>query len=174
MAHFKDLPLMGGPDDPQERYKLHLPATFCCGLVFFDLNEEHQFSEAALAQLIAGVELRRFFGGIILRGQGHKKDATGKMFLTDFSELSEEEKRHFYKCQKCGEMVDMRQLDDVLFHEDHVQRPDIQYGGSKESKNEHAPLRSPTRKVRYGFDLISDVLPFGPIYFVRGSGCAQT
>jgi hypothetical protein len=28
-------------------------------------------------------------------------------------------------------MVDMRQLDDVLFHEDHVHRPDIQYGGSE-------------------------------------------
>ncbi len=83
MAHLKDLvPLMGGPDDPQERYKLHLPATFCCGPVFFDLNEENQFSEAALANLIAGVELRGFFGGIILRGQGHKKDATGKMSLT--------------------------------------------------------------------------------------------
>jgi hypothetical protein len=82
MAHLKDLlPLMGGPDDPQERYKLHLPATFCCGLVFFDLNEEHQFSETALAKLIAGVELRRFFGGIILRGHGHKKDDTGKMSL---------------------------------------------------------------------------------------------
>jgi hypothetical protein len=49
----------------------------------------------------------------------------------DFNELSESEKRHFYKCQHCGEMVDMRQLDDVLFHEDHVHRPDIQYGGSE-------------------------------------------
>jgi hypothetical protein len=29
------------------------------------------------------------------------------------------------------EMVEMRQLDDVLFHEDYVQRPDIQYGGSQ-------------------------------------------
>jgi len=49
----------------------------------------------------------------------------------DFDELSEAEKRHFYKCQQCGEMVDMRQLDDVLFHEtDHKPRPDIQYGGS--------------------------------------------
>jgi len=76
MTHLKDLlPLMGGPDDPQERYKLHLPATFCCGLVFFDLNEEQQFSEAALAKLIAGVELR------ILRGHGHRKDVTGKMSL---------------------------------------------------------------------------------------------
>jgi beta-galactosidase beta subunit len=50
----------------------------------------------------------------------------------DFNELSESEKRHFYKCERCGEMVDMRQLDDVLFHEDNVHRPDIQYGGSEE------------------------------------------
>jgi hypothetical protein len=28
-------------------------------------------------------------------------------------------------------MVDRRQLDDVLFHEDHVHRPDFQYGGSE-------------------------------------------
>jgi hypothetical protein len=49
----------------------------------------------------------------------------------DFDELSEAEKRHFYKCQQCGEMIDMRQLDDVLFHEDHVQTPHIQYGGSQ-------------------------------------------
>ena len=50
----------------------------------------------------------------------------------DFNELSESEKRHFYKCEQCGEIVDMRQLDDVLFYEDHVHRPDIQYGGSEE------------------------------------------
>jgi Fe2+ or Zn2+ uptake regulation protein len=49
-----------------------------------------------------------------------------------FYELSEDEKMQFYKCQQCGEMDDMRQLDDVLFHEDHAHRPDIQYGGSKE------------------------------------------
>jgi|SRR4030095_5150822 hypothetical protein len=54
-----------------------------------------------------------------------------EMNAADFNELSEAEKRHFYQCQRCGEMVDMRQLDDVLFHEDHVQRADIQYGGSQ-------------------------------------------
>jgi hypothetical protein len=49
----------------------------------------------------------------------------------DFAELSESEKRHFYRCSQCGEMVDRRQLDDVLFHEtDHKARPDSQYGGS--------------------------------------------
>jgi len=57
--------------------------------VFFDLNEEHQFSEAALAGLIEGVKLRGFFGGIILRGQGHKMDVTGKMLLTQSATPSE-------------------------------------------------------------------------------------
>ena len=52
------------------------------------------------------------------------------MDTADVNELSEAEKRHFYKCSQCGEMVDKRQLDYVLFHEDHIQRPDIQYGGS--------------------------------------------
>jgi hypothetical protein len=54
------------------------------------------------------------------------------MNTAEFNELGETDKRHFYKCQQCGEMVDMRQLDDVLFHEDHVHSPDIQYGGSEE------------------------------------------
>jgi hypothetical protein len=80
--HLKDLlPLMGGLDEPGEKNKLHLPATFCCGLVFFDLRQEHQFSEAALSKLIAGIELRGFFGGVVLRGEGHEKDMTGRMSL---------------------------------------------------------------------------------------------
>jgi hypothetical protein len=46
--------------------------------------------------------------------------------------LSKSERKHFYKCSRCGEMVDKRQLDEVLFHEtDHKPRPDIQYGGSQ-------------------------------------------
>jgi hypothetical protein len=53
------------------------------------------------------------------------------MNAADFNELSEAEKKPFYKCIRCGEMVDRRQLDDVLFHEtDHKPKPDIQYGGS--------------------------------------------
>jgi hypothetical protein len=50
------------------------------------------------------------------------------MTAADFDALPEGDKIHFYRCKKCGEMVDMRQLDDVLFHEDHKPRPDIQYG----------------------------------------------
>ena len=53
------------------------------------------------------------------------------MNSADFNALSDAEKGHFYECQQCGQMVDMRQLDEVLFHEDHVPRPDIQYDGSE-------------------------------------------
>jgi hypothetical protein len=53
------------------------------------------------------------------------------MNAADFDKLSHAEKKHFYKCEKCGEMVDMRQLDDVIFHEDHIHRPDIPYKGSE-------------------------------------------
>jgi hypothetical protein len=55
-----------------------------------------------------------------------------EMNAPDFNQVDETDKQHFYKCEQCGEMVDMRQLDDVLFHEDHVYRPDMQYGGSEE------------------------------------------
>jgi hypothetical protein len=51
-----------------------------------------------------------------------------RMNAADFNPLDDAEKKHFHKCQKCGEMVDMRQLDDVVF-EDHLHRPDIQYAG---------------------------------------------
>jgi hypothetical protein len=53
------------------------------------------------------------------------------MNKSDYDHFNADEKQHFYQCQQCGEMVDMRQLDDVLFHEDHKPRLDIQYEGSK-------------------------------------------
>jgi hypothetical protein len=53
------------------------------------------------------------------------------MTLDEYEQLPADEKEHFYRCEQCGELVDMRQVDDVLFHEDHVHRPDIQYGGSQ-------------------------------------------
>jgi hypothetical protein len=43
----------------------------------------------------------------------------------------DDESKHLYRCAVCGETVDKRQLDQVLFHEDHIHRPDIQYGGSE-------------------------------------------
>ncbi len=75
------LPVMGGLDDPQEKYKLHLSANFCCGLVFFNLKQKQKFSKTALSRLNEGPLLRGFFGGIILRGEAHTKDVTGKLSL---------------------------------------------------------------------------------------------
>ncbi len=72
---------MGGADEPLEKYKLHLPHTFCCGLVFFELRKKEQFSVSALNKIGTAIRLRGFFGGIILRGEGHSKDATGKLSL---------------------------------------------------------------------------------------------
>jgi len=83
MDHLDDLlPVMKGPDDPNERYKLHLPPTFRCGLVFFDLKREHQFSKLGLSRVNPSTELRGFFGGMILRGEGHSKPLTGQLSLT--------------------------------------------------------------------------------------------
>jgi hypothetical protein len=83
------------------------------------------------------------------------------MNAVDFNQLADAEKEHFYRCEQCGEYVDMRQLDDVLFHEDHVQRPDIQYGGSKRL---HVYQVRPHKDHR-GFDLISDALLFSGLWF---------
>jgi hypothetical protein len=66
-----------------------------------------------------------------------------------FDELSEAEKRHFYKFSPCGEMVDKQQVDDLLFHEDHVHRRDIQYAGSQSlrRKIERAALHARLRRA---------------------------
>jgi len=82
IEHLKDLlPLMGGSDDPSERYKLHLQQNFCCGLVFFDLKADNQYSETALSKINTGLGLRGFWGGIVLRGEGHVKPHTGRLSL---------------------------------------------------------------------------------------------
>lgn len=52
----------------------------------------------------------------------------GKMTRDDFNALPPPEQRHYNECAVCGQMVDKRQLDDVLFHEKHRQFPDIQGG----------------------------------------------
>jgi hypothetical protein len=51
------------------------------------------------------------------------------MTLDEYEQLPPEEKEHFAICTKCTEIFDRRSLDEVLFHTDHKQRPDIQYFG---------------------------------------------
>jgi hypothetical protein len=52
------------------------------------------------------------------------------MTKENYQKLSEQDKRNYVQCGQCGEWVFMGSLDEVLFHEDHVPRPDIQYSGS--------------------------------------------
>ncbi len=73
---------MRGPDEPSERYKVHLPLEFCCGLVFFDLKKKDEHSELSLSRVNPTEDLRGFFGGMILRGEGHTRDLTGQLCLT--------------------------------------------------------------------------------------------
>lgn len=80
IEHLGDLtPLLNGVDDPSERYKLYLPQQFFCGLVFFELRKSEEYSEAALKNLLGALGLRGFIGGIVLRGDGHTKELTGKL-----------------------------------------------------------------------------------------------
>jgi hypothetical protein len=82
IEHLAELtPLMQSIDDPQERYKVHLPPSFRCGLLFFEMRKEVAYSQAALQAILAAIGLRGFFGGIILRGEGHNEPQTGRMSL---------------------------------------------------------------------------------------------
>jgi hypothetical protein len=40
-----------------------------------------------------------------------------EMNTADLDKLSDAEKEHFYRCSKCGQLVDKRELRDVIFHE---------------------------------------------------------
>jgi hypothetical protein len=80
VQHLHDLaPLMKGVDDPAERYKLYLPLQFFCGMVFFELRKEHEYSECALTNALSGIGLRGFIGGVVLRGEGHTQPVSGRL-----------------------------------------------------------------------------------------------
>lgn len=90
IEHLSDLvPLMRAIDPPSERYKLHLPPTFCCGLVFAELRKENASSDLALRTMVNGMSLRDFFGGVVLRGEGHTAPVTGRIALTRSEETTD-------------------------------------------------------------------------------------
>ena len=57
------------------------------------------------------------------------------MSTASYNSAPPEERPHFIRCRVCGEMIDCRDLDEVVYHEDHVPRPDIQYSGSRKTEN---------------------------------------
>lgn len=82
IRHLGDLtPLMSGIDATLERYKLYLPPNFFCGIVFFELLKEDDRSRKALNDMVQGINLRGFAGGMIFRGEGHSKEMTAKIDL---------------------------------------------------------------------------------------------
>jgi hypothetical protein len=80
IEHLFDLePLLTGIDTANERYKKYLPLGFFSAIVFFELRKENEFSKAALNNLIPNKELRGYYGGIVLRGEGLDSDKTGQV-----------------------------------------------------------------------------------------------
>lgn len=78
--HLGDLsPLMAGLDDPNERYKLHLPSSFCCGMVFFNVKRDLSLLKAGLEQMFPCIQFRGFMGGIILRVEGSAAPASDRI-----------------------------------------------------------------------------------------------
>jgi hypothetical protein len=91
VEHLADLkPLMQAIDEPNERYKLHLPPGFVCGAIFVDLREAASSSASILPQFIEGAALRGYFGGLVLRGEGHTMPHTGKITLLQSEQEIEE------------------------------------------------------------------------------------
>jgi hypothetical protein len=51
------------------------------------------------------------------------------MTADEYEQVPPEEKEHFFQCPKCGEFVDKRELQDVIFH---VTEPQAQSSHSPE------------------------------------------
>lgn len=80
IEHLGDLkPILQSIDEPNEKYKLHLPPQFFCALVFMELSSQHEYSEAIFEKLLHGLDLRGFTGGLVLRGEGHSKPMSGRI-----------------------------------------------------------------------------------------------
>ncbi len=116
--HFRDLsPLLAGIDDPNERYKMYLPANFFWSIVFFELRKKNEFSLAALEKLVPPAELRGFFDGLILRGEGLSEIATGRITLGLSRKPALEEDPKSKRSLLKGGMFTETQVDDESYIE---------------------------------------------------------
>jgi hypothetical protein len=82
LQHLNDLKqLMDGQDNPSIPYRLYLPPSFRCGLVFFELRSNEVRNKNLLPKLVEGFDLRGFIGGLILRGEGLNLPQSGRLEL---------------------------------------------------------------------------------------------
>ena len=62
-------------------YRNSLPQSFCCGVVFFEVDPAAETSIAALDNLMPTEPIVGFFGGVVLRGNTIPADLTGELTL---------------------------------------------------------------------------------------------
>lgn len=81
LVHLHDLdPLLQSIDDPSKPYKTHLSPNFFCGVIFFEICAEDEFSPSLLNKLV-DPNLRGYIGGIVLRGENLPLELAGKIEL---------------------------------------------------------------------------------------------
>jgi hypothetical protein len=114
ISHLSELKiLMSSIDPPNEKLKFYLPPNFICGTVFFELRQEDAFDKNALNQMISGISLRGFFGGIILRGEGQIKNNTGRLSLLN----SETEMKSMIKKPEWSMLGNWADADSTMINE---------------------------------------------------------
>jgi hypothetical protein len=118
IRHLGDLaPLMDGTDRPDERYKLYLPPSFFCGMLFFELLSEDARSRKAINEMVRGCYLRGFVGGMILRGEGHSKELTARIeLLHSETEMKSDLAREDHHLLKGSCMADSIKVKDDLHY----------------------------------------------------------
>ncbi len=72
-------PFLERIDAPSDPYKLHLPMDFCCGLIFFELRKTEETNVKALDEVVEGMKLRGFCGGLLLRSESNPPDHSGSV-----------------------------------------------------------------------------------------------
>jgi hypothetical protein len=83
VEHIAELsPLMSGIDGGSDPYKLYLPETFCCGMVFMELRMKDAFNAKTLPAVLRAQPLRGFFGGLVLRAENDDLPRSGEIMLT--------------------------------------------------------------------------------------------
>lgn len=101
-------PLMAKIERENEPTKLHLPASFFCATVFFELRQKDEMDFSALDELLEAASLRGFYGGFILRSESLSEYYSGKLFFQkEGSEIVPNNKTLAFSANsKCKKLAD--------------------------------------------------------------------
>jgi hypothetical protein len=94
------------------------------------------------------------------------------MNAADFNELSEAEKKHFYKCQQCEKWSICANWMMFSFTKITSRGPIFSTAARNGSENRVYEVRP--RKDKRGVDLISDALPFGRLWYDGPNAVSHT